>query len=368
MAEFFTAQMDYVFFVYGLAFVLLAAVCLSLGRQARQTLPWHWLAAFGLLHGLNEWLDLAAIGMADGETFRWVLRGRLGPAVRGPGGVRPAGPGAAGRQPDARAVAGSGPGLAGLRDPGSWAEHVCSGRPIASGFHGRRSGGGSALEGLAPGRRFAVAGPDGRSDAGLRRGDRAGGAAGATSGRPRPQPGILPGGRRRAGATGGAAAGDPDGDGDPLPLPDPRRGDGWCKVAAVVFSDHPGGCDAARAAGGWVLAEKQGRHEDQECRQALLGPACAVAATTEATTLTQSAAGPEDLTKEPYNELRQQFMRAAGSLPDCRQVYLMRLKGGQVVFAIDSLPERGPEHTDSIHVTPAQEYSDAPPCSARRVP
>ena len=78
MAEFFTAQMDYVFFVYGLAFVLLAAVCLSLGRQARQTLPWHWLAAFGLLHGLNEWLDLAAIGMADGETFRWVRAAVLG--------------------------------------------------------------------------------------------------------------------------------------------------------------------------------------------------------------------------------------------------------------------------------------------------
>ena len=129
----------------------------------------------------------------------------------------------------------------------------------------------------------------------------------------------------------------------------------WCSPITLV------GAMLLVLAGGWVLAEKQGRHEDQECRQALLGPACAVAATTEATTLTQLAAGPEDLTKEPYNELRQQFMRAAGSLPDCRQVYLMRLKGGQVVFAIDSLPERGPEPTDSIHVTPGQEYSDAPP-------
>lgn len=66
MAEFLTSQLDYVFFVYGLALVLLGAVAISIPRVAPTRLPWAWLAAFALLHGLVEWLHLADM---EGEAI-----------------------------------------------------------------------------------------------------------------------------------------------------------------------------------------------------------------------------------------------------------------------------------------------------------
>ncbi|MBK8750758.1 MAG: diguanylate cyclase [Candidatus Competibacteraceae bacterium] len=62
---------DYIYFIYGLSFLLLATRALALsGRD--QTLPWRWLAAFGLLHGLNEWLDLLALSLGDAPVFKEV--------------------------------------------------------------------------------------------------------------------------------------------------------------------------------------------------------------------------------------------------------------------------------------------------------
>ena len=66
------AQLDYIFFFYGLGFVLLAAVCLALGRTRKYDLPWMWLAVFGLIHGVNEWLDLLALDLIDSDAFRAV--------------------------------------------------------------------------------------------------------------------------------------------------------------------------------------------------------------------------------------------------------------------------------------------------------
>ena len=65
MAEFLTSQLDYVHFAYGLALVLLGAVAISISRSAPGRLPWTWLSAFALIHGLVEWLHLAEI--AGGE-------------------------------------------------------------------------------------------------------------------------------------------------------------------------------------------------------------------------------------------------------------------------------------------------------------
>ena len=62
-------QLDLVFFVYGLAFLLLAGVCAGLWGQEREALPWKWLALFGLIHGVNEWLDLLALSTGDCRTF-----------------------------------------------------------------------------------------------------------------------------------------------------------------------------------------------------------------------------------------------------------------------------------------------------------
>ncbi len=64
-------NMDYIFFVYGLAFVLLAGVCLPLMRRNVDSFPWLWLGLFGLVHGINEWLDMIAVSQGDNPNFAW---------------------------------------------------------------------------------------------------------------------------------------------------------------------------------------------------------------------------------------------------------------------------------------------------------
>jgi signal transduction histidine kinase/CheY-like chemotaxis protein len=65
MADFFTRQMDYVFFVYGLCFFLLATMLHGMGRRTGDAMPWPLLAGFALLHGANEWLDLLSLALDD---------------------------------------------------------------------------------------------------------------------------------------------------------------------------------------------------------------------------------------------------------------------------------------------------------------
>ncbi|MGB5065360.1 MAG: GGDEF domain-containing protein, partial [Candidatus Competibacter sp.] len=71
MNTFFSENLDYIFFLYGLSFVLLAAVAAALGGWEK-TLPWRWLAVFGVLHGLNEWLDLLALGLGESSVFQGI--------------------------------------------------------------------------------------------------------------------------------------------------------------------------------------------------------------------------------------------------------------------------------------------------------
>ena len=59
MAEFLTSQLDYIYFAYGLALVLLGAVATAISRSAPDRLPWGWFAAFAYAHGVVEWLHLA---------------------------------------------------------------------------------------------------------------------------------------------------------------------------------------------------------------------------------------------------------------------------------------------------------------------
>ena len=69
MENFLSAQLDFVLFFYGLAFLLLGGVCLSL-RQAHGQLSFaHYLGSFALLHGLGEWLDLFALLVGDAPAF-----------------------------------------------------------------------------------------------------------------------------------------------------------------------------------------------------------------------------------------------------------------------------------------------------------
>ncbi len=72
LMQFFHHEMDYVLFVYGFAFVAMAAICLVLDRERDKLLPWGWLAVFGLTHGISEWLDMFSISLGYSERLHTV--------------------------------------------------------------------------------------------------------------------------------------------------------------------------------------------------------------------------------------------------------------------------------------------------------
>ncbi len=69
MSEFINQQLDYIFFFYGLAFIVLAFVTLALNRIDKDRLSWNWLIHFCFLHGMNEWLDMLDISLGDHDFF-----------------------------------------------------------------------------------------------------------------------------------------------------------------------------------------------------------------------------------------------------------------------------------------------------------
>jgi PAS domain S-box-containing protein len=96
MTHFFSTQMDYIFFIYGLAFIMLAVIVYLFGRRVGEEMPWKWLALFGLVHGINEWLDMLALSVSNvmpltiarlifmaGSFFCLVEFGRAGTAATG---------------------------------------------------------------------------------------------------------------------------------------------------------------------------------------------------------------------------------------------------------------------------------------------
>jgi hypothetical protein len=76
MANWFQAQMDYVFFFCGLAFIGLGVVAYILAEEPEQRLPWGYLGLFALIQGISYWLDLLACCWPDGSWFaagRWTI-------------------------------------------------------------------------------------------------------------------------------------------------------------------------------------------------------------------------------------------------------------------------------------------------------
>ncbi|HZL39846.1 MAG TPA: hypothetical protein VFC45_06155 [Pseudolabrys sp.] len=69
MAAFFSNQLDFIFFFYGLAFLLLGAVCFAIARGGAKNMPWAVLGTFSVLHGASEWLDLIALIVGDTAAF-----------------------------------------------------------------------------------------------------------------------------------------------------------------------------------------------------------------------------------------------------------------------------------------------------------
>jgi|GEM_PF-2048293 len=58
MQPWFLSEMDFIYAMYGAAFLVLGGVCFMLAGHSRSSsLKWGWMAAFASLHGLNEWAD-----------------------------------------------------------------------------------------------------------------------------------------------------------------------------------------------------------------------------------------------------------------------------------------------------------------------
>lgn len=65
MTAFFQSQMDFIYFIYGLVFFVMAGVSYIMSRDRQQRLPWLWLVWFGFSHGTYEWLTMT--GLAYGK-------------------------------------------------------------------------------------------------------------------------------------------------------------------------------------------------------------------------------------------------------------------------------------------------------------
>jgi diguanylate cyclase (GGDEF)-like protein len=69
MATFFSNQLDFIFFFYGLAFILLGATCFAIARSRGREESWAVLGWFAIAHGVGEWLDLTALIIGDTHAF-----------------------------------------------------------------------------------------------------------------------------------------------------------------------------------------------------------------------------------------------------------------------------------------------------------
>jgi PAS domain S-box-containing protein len=73
MADFFSSQMDFIFYIYGLSFIILSAASFFLFKSQDKVLAWKWLALFGLFHGLYEWLRLCELSILDPSVYRSIF-------------------------------------------------------------------------------------------------------------------------------------------------------------------------------------------------------------------------------------------------------------------------------------------------------
>ena len=68
--SFILTQLDYIYFVYGLGFVLLAAAGLSLSRrEAASGLPWGALGVFGVIMAVFQWLEMVSLSLPMREFW-----------------------------------------------------------------------------------------------------------------------------------------------------------------------------------------------------------------------------------------------------------------------------------------------------------
>lgn len=66
----FTSNMDYIYFVYGLSFILLGMQSVRFSWRRNENLPWATLAIFAFVHGINEWFNVLSFTLGELPELR----------------------------------------------------------------------------------------------------------------------------------------------------------------------------------------------------------------------------------------------------------------------------------------------------------
>ena len=65
-------HLDYIYFFYGLSFILLAGVCFLLDKSKDRLMPWSLLLLFGIFHGFDEWISMMELSTGDSLCYDYV--------------------------------------------------------------------------------------------------------------------------------------------------------------------------------------------------------------------------------------------------------------------------------------------------------
>ncbi|MEW6367592.1 MAG: response regulator [Acidobacteriota bacterium] len=359
MIEFLRGQVDYIQFLTGSAFLVLAAVSFRLHRL-KSPLPWNYLAWFGLIHGAGRWLSLLVFSLGDSASFAAVRLATLAASclflIEF---ARCATSFTAGRRRTlflypilvGAAALGAINGLAALSLSTRYAlllpAALWAGLVICR--EGRRQGAG--------GRALLIAGIGLQLYALVM-------TVVPPPAPPFPASAVNPGWLRMMAGFPVAAfqcalawtvalAVWRHGRGLSLATLDPagretvRRYDYWLAW----------GIGAVLAGGAFATDVVGTRARDSQQRTALM-QARTVAGMLSPDMINLLSATPADLGTRAYEQVRAAVVNARRSNPDCRLVYLMRRIGGRVVFTVHSEPEVTPGH---LHAPPGTVWKETAP-------
>ncbi|MTV48084.1 response regulator [Heliobacillus mobilis] len=105
---------------------------------------------------------------------------------------------------------------------------------------------------------------------------------------------------------------------------------------------------------GWTITEMLEEHGEAIARNHLLSRAATAAAAIDWHHVSSLTGSSEDVGTESYRYLRSQLTALHEANPDCRFVYLLGMREGQVFFFLDSEPE-----TSEGYSPPGDEFSEA---------
>ena len=144
----------------------------------------------------------------------------------------------------------------------------------------------------------------------------------------------------------------------------------WYYYRSLLRQEHPGLEDRrgrllelgtvvvffVLVAAGLAVADVADRHAEQGARDALLGRALLAAGGINPDRVASQTATSADVGTEDYERLREQLALMTESEEDIRWLYLMALKGGEILFTADGIPLDDPGHAD-----PGTPYEEPPP-------